>query len=144
MVNAFENMSLFEIVENYRGKMFSYINPCKFRNFKLLFSYYWTYQVGNFRKCVNLYLACVARLKRRGKWRKEANEQSLDTLSFDIGNCQFKCLHIQLKASKRPLPHLTLSTQGSLSVYKFSLHCPHKISCLVMRIKQMIILKTLR
>ena len=34
---------------------------------------------------------------------------------------------------------LTLSSPGSLSVYKFSLYYPHKISCLVMRIKQMII-----
>ena len=29
---------------------------------------------------------------------------------------------------------LTLSAPASLSVYKFSLHYPHKISCLVMRI----------
>ena len=42
-----------------------------------------------------------------------------------------------------PMTHcfwsLTLSGPVSLSVYKFSLHYPHKTSCLVMRIKQMII-----
>ena len=34
---------------------------------------------------------------------------------------------------------LTLSAPASLSVCKFSLHYPHKISCLIMRIKKMII-----
>ena len=34
---------------------------------------------------------------------------------------------------------LTLSAAASLSVCKFSLHYPHKTSCLVMRIKQLII-----
>ena len=33
----------------------------------------------------------------------------------------------------------SLSAPGSLSVYKFSLRYPHKIGCLVMRIKQKVI-----
>ena len=34
--------------------------------------------------------------------------------------------------------YLSLSAPDCLSVFEFSLHYPHKISCLVMRIKQMI------
>ena len=46
---------------------------------------------------------------------------------------------IGLKQSLSQRSLLTLSAPASLSVCKFSLYYPHNISCLVMRIKQMII-----
>ena len=91
---------------------------------------------------LNARVQIVAALLTPGVWIKLSflnPPPQKKVLSLSINTavlaCSFTIRCSLLTVSHEASPLLTLSVPASLSICKFSLHYPHKISCLVMRIK---------